>query len=83
VNSHLRGFIGVVFCLALVGTPGCSQDNESDVKALNKGLGDPGPRNANEKKGEIGNDQASRAERQKRSLQDQKKGMMGPNYPKN
>jgi len=83
VNSHLRGLVGVVFCLALVGAPGCSQDNEADVKALNKGLGDPGPRIATEKQGDVGNDTASRAERQKRSAQDQKKAMMGPNYPKN
>ena len=82
MNSHLRGLVGVVFCVALVGAPGCSQDNEAEVKALNKGMGDPGPKNASEKQGEVGNDSASRAERMKRGVQDQKKAMMGPNYPK-
>jgi hypothetical protein len=82
VNLHIRGLAGVLLVLALLGVTGCSQDNETEVQQLSKGMGDPGARNPNEKKVEPRDASPDRAERFK-NRPDPKKVIMGPNYPKN
>ena len=68
MNWYLRGLVGVLLGVALCGAPGCSQDNETELQALNKGMGDPGAKNPNEKKAEsVSNSPDARAERQKTS----------------
>ncbi len=81
MNLPTRGLVAALFCLALVGLPACSEDNEAEATKLSKNMGDPGPGKPEAKKADTSNLPAASTPKELYEQRQKANGGMPANYP--